>query len=158
MPCIHYLQVISESCSVVSDSLRPHGLYSLWNFPGQNMEVGSLSLPQGIFPTQGSNPGLPHYRQILYQLSHRRSPRILEWVTYSYSNGSSRTSSWTRVSCIAGGFFTNWAIREALKIQVIVPLIFITTLLYNKYYQRSHFQRVEMQAQRGHNLAKSQNY
>ena len=31
---------------------------------------------QGIFPTQGSNPGLPHYRQILYHLSHRGSPRI----------------------------------------------------------------------------------
>ena len=43
----------SESHSVVSDSLRPHGLYSPWNCPGQNTEVGSLSLLQGIFPTQG---------------------------------------------------------------------------------------------------------
>ena len=42
-----------ESCSVVSDSLRPSGLYSLWNSPGQNTGVGSLSLLQGIFPTQG---------------------------------------------------------------------------------------------------------
>ena len=41
-----------------------------WNSPGQNTGVGSLSLLQGIFPTQGSNPGLPHCRQILYQLSH----------------------------------------------------------------------------------------
>ena len=46
----------SESCSVVSDSLPPHGLYSPWNSPGQNTGVGSRSLPQGIFPTQGSNP------------------------------------------------------------------------------------------------------
>ena len=52
---------VSESRSVVSDSLRPHGLYSLWNSPGQNTEVGSPSLLQGIFPTQGSNPGLPHW-------------------------------------------------------------------------------------------------
>ena len=37
--------VESESCSVVSDSLQPHGLYSLWNSPGQNNEVGSHSLP-----------------------------------------------------------------------------------------------------------------
>ena len=59
------------SCSVVSDSLRPHGLYSLWNSPGQNTGVGSLSLLQGIFPTQGSNPGLLHRRWILYQLSHQ---------------------------------------------------------------------------------------
>ena len=50
----------SESCSVVTDSLRPHGLYRPWNYPGQNTGVGSCSLLQGIFPTQGSNPGLPH--------------------------------------------------------------------------------------------------
>ena len=71
---------VSESCSVVSNSLWPHGLYSPWNSPGQNTGVGSLSLLQRIFPTQGSNPGLPHCRQILYQLSHKGSPRILEWV------------------------------------------------------------------------------
>ena len=60
-----------ESCSVVSDSLRLRGLYSPWNSPGQNTGVGNLSLLQGIFPTQGSNPGPPHCRWILYQLSHR---------------------------------------------------------------------------------------
>ena len=59
---------------VMSDSLRSHGLYSPWNSPCQNTGVGSLSLLQGIFPTQGSNPGLPHCRQILYQLRHKRSP------------------------------------------------------------------------------------
>ena len=48
-----------------------------WNSPGQNTGVGSLSLLQGIFPTQGSNPGLPHCRQILYQLSHLGSPEML---------------------------------------------------------------------------------
>ena len=47
---------VQFSHSVVSDSLRPHGLYSPWNSPGQNTGVGSLSLLQGIFPTQGSNP------------------------------------------------------------------------------------------------------
>ena len=60
----------SESHSVVSDSLQPHGLYSSWNSPGHNTGVGSLSLLQGIFPTQGLNSGFPHCRQILYQLSH----------------------------------------------------------------------------------------
>ena len=64
----------SESCSVLSDSLRPNGLYSPWNSPCQNTGMGSFSLLQGIFPTQGSNPGFPHCRQILYQLSHNRSP------------------------------------------------------------------------------------
>ena len=64
----------SESCSVLSNSLRPHGLQSPWNSPGQNTGVGSLSLLQGIFPTQDLNPGLPHCRWILYQLSHKGSP------------------------------------------------------------------------------------
>ena len=63
----------SESHSVISDCLRPHGLYSAWNSPGQNTEVVSLFLLQGIFPTQGSNPGLLHCRWILYHLSHRGS-------------------------------------------------------------------------------------
>ena len=65
----------NESHSVVSDSLRPHGLYNPWNSPGQNTGMGSFSLLQGIFPTQGSNPGLPHCRWSLYQLSHSGSPR-----------------------------------------------------------------------------------
>ena len=60
------------SCSVVSDSWH---LYSLWNSSGQNTGVGSLSFLQGIFPTQGSNPGLPHCRWILYQLSHKGKPK-----------------------------------------------------------------------------------
>ena len=47
-----------------------------WNSPGHNTGVGSFSLLQGIFPTQGSNPGLPHCRQILYQLSHKGSPVV----------------------------------------------------------------------------------
>ena len=71
-----YLKSESESCSVMSDSLQPHGLYSPWNSPGQNTGVGSLP----------------------------------------FSRGSSQPRDWTQVSCIAGRFFTNWAIREALHI------------------------------------------
>ena len=66
----------SESRWVVSDSLWPHGLYIPWNSLGRNTGVGSLSLLQGIVPTQGSNPGFPNCRQILYQLSHKGSPHI----------------------------------------------------------------------------------
>ena len=87
--------------------------YSSWNSLGQNTEVGSLSLFQGIFPTQGSNPGLPHCRWILYQLSQKWSPRILVWVAYPFSSGSSWPRNSTRVSCIAGRFFIKWGIREA---------------------------------------------
>ena len=64
---------VCESRSVMSNSLRPHGLYSPWNSLGQDTGVGILSLLQGIFPTQGLNPGLPHCRQIVYQLSHKGS-------------------------------------------------------------------------------------
>ena len=66
--------------------------------PGQNTGVGSLSLLQGIFPTQGSIPGLPHCRQILYHLSHQGGPRILEWVAYPFSSGTSWPRNRTRVS------------------------------------------------------------
>ena len=97
----------SESRSVVSDSLRPHGLYSPWNSPGQNTGVCSLALPQGIFPTQRLNPDLPHYKWILYQLSHKGSPRIPEWVAYLFFSRPSRPRNQTGVSCIAGRFFTN---------------------------------------------------
>ena len=69
------------SLSVVSDSLRPHGLYvacqaplSMGDFSGKNTGVGCHALLQGVFPTQGSYPGLLHCRQILYHLSHQGSP------------------------------------------------------------------------------------
>ena len=64
----------TESHTVVSDSLQPHGLYRPWNSPGQNTGVGSLSLLQGIFLTQESIRDLLHRRQILYQLSSKGSP------------------------------------------------------------------------------------
>ena len=103
----------SQSHSIVPDSFRLHGPYSPRSFPGQNSGVGSHSLVQGIFPIQGLNPGLPHCKQILYQPSHKGSPRILEWVAYPFSRGSSWPRNWTGVSCIAGKFFTSWAAREA---------------------------------------------
>ena len=77
------------------------------NSLGQSTRVGSFSLLQRIFPTQGSNPGLRHCRQNLYQLSHQENPRILEWVTYPFSSSSLGLRNRTRVSCIAGGFFTS---------------------------------------------------
>ena len=91
----------SENRSVVSDSLQPHGTYSRWNSPGKNTGVGSLSLLQGIFSTQGSNPGLLHCRWIIYQLRHKGSPRVLEWVAYSFSRGISQTQelNWGLLYC-----------------------------------------------------------
>ena len=109
----HWLnEYVSESHSAVSESLQTCGLYSPWNFPGQNTEVISLSLLLGIFPTQGLNPSLPHCRCILSQLSHQGSLRVLEWVAYPLSSGSSSLRNPYGVSCIEGGFFTNLATRR----------------------------------------------
>ena len=101
--CILRLKTESESNSVASDPLWPHCLYSPWNSPSQNTGMSSLSLLQGIFPIQGSNPGFPHCRWILYQLSHKGSPKIQVWVAYSCSSRSFQPSNWTRLSCFAGG-------------------------------------------------------
>ena len=112
---VKYLQIYGLPKYVVSDSLGPHGLYSLWNSPGQNTGVDSHSLLHGIFPTQGSNQGLPHFRWILYHLSHQGSPRTLEWVPYPFSRGISQPSNWTVVSYYAvREFFTSWATKGAL--------------------------------------------
>ena len=104
----------SESHSVMSNSLRPHGLYSSWNSPGQNTGVGSSFLLQVIFPTQGLNPGVffPLVGRFFTSWAHQGSPRIPEWVAYPFC-GSSQPRNQTGVSCIAGEFFTSWATREA---------------------------------------------
>ena len=97
--------------------------------PGKNTGVGCHAILQGIFPTCGSNPGLPYCRQILYCLSHQGSPRILEWVPYPFSRGASWPRSWTGVSCIAGILFTSWATKERpfnpLHILIYFPNFFV---------------------------------
>ena len=76
---------VSQSCLTFCNP------YSPWNSSGQKTGVGSFSFLQGIFLTQGSNPGIPHCKRILYQLNHQGSPRIPEWVAYPSSNGSSQS-------------------------------------------------------------------
>ena len=81
----------------------------------QSME---FSRPEWVavpfFPTQGLNPDLLHCRRFLYQLSHKESQRILDWVAYPFSRGSFQPRNRTGVTCIAGGFFTSWAAREVI--------------------------------------------
>ena len=86
---------------------------SYWDSSGKNTGMGCHALLQGTFWAQGSNPGLLNRKQILYHLSHQGSPRILEWVPYPFSRGTSQPRNQTRVSYIAGEFFTTWATREA---------------------------------------------
>ena len=66
--------------------------------------------------SQRSNPGLPHCSQILYCLSQQGNLRILEWVAYPFSRGSSQPRNRIGASCIAGRFFTSWATQEALEV------------------------------------------
>ena len=84
----------AQSCPTL---LWPRGLYSPWNSPGQNTGVSSLSLLQGIFPTQGPNPGLPHYGAILYQLRHKGNPYYIgsHSAQFSRSVVSDSATPWT---------------------------------------------------------------
>ena len=79
----------TQLCPTLCDPMdcSPPGSSVHGDSPGRNTGVGSLSLLQGIFPTQGSNPGLPHWRQILHCLSLQESPRILQWVVYPFCRG-----------------------------------------------------------------------
>ena len=106
------------SCSVVSDSLWPHGLKPArplcpCGFSRQDYWSGWPCPPPGHLANPGIKHTSPHYRQILFHLCHQWSPRILEWVAYPSSKGSSWPKNRTGVSCIAGGFFTSWATRDA---------------------------------------------
>ena len=101
-------------CAVLSCSVCPALCYPMdcsppgssvhGDSPGKNTRVGCHALLQEIFPIQGSNPGLPHCRQILYCLRHQESPKILEWVVYPFTRGTSQPRNRTGVSCIAGRF------------------------------------------------------
>ena len=101
--------------------------------PGKDTGVGCHALFQGIFPTQGSNPGLLHYRWIPYCLGHQGSPRILEWVAYPFSRGSSWLMNQTGVYCMAGRFFTSWATREAPLSPCLLKLMFIESVMPSTY-------------------------
>ena len=129
--------LVKVKVTVMSDSLQPHGLwlpgFSVHGiFPDKNTGVGSCSLLQGIFPIQGSNPGLSHCRWILNQLSHQGSPRILAW-SGDYSPvlahglqelshmglvspqhvGSSQIRDQTHFPCVGRQILYHWATREA---------------------------------------------
>ena len=100
----------------MSDSLRPHGLYSPWNSPGQNTGVSSLSLLQGIFPAQGLNPGLLHCRRILYQLSYEGKATLCYSSVQLLSLVILFATPWT-AACQASLSITNS--RDLLKLMSI---------------------------------------
>ena len=99
---------VAQSCPTLCN---PMDYIQSMEFSRQEDWSGQPFLLQGIFPTLEQNSGLQHCRQILYQLSHKGSPRILEWVAYPFSSRSSQPRNRTRISCIAGRFVTNWPMK-----------------------------------------------
>ena len=135
----HYslLCLVIQSCLTLCNPMDwgPPGSSVHGNSPGKNTGVGWHALLQGVFPTQGWNPGLMHCRQILYCLNHQGSPQILKWVSYPFSRGSSQPRNWTGISCFAGGFFTSQLTREVLQTtsdfpQLLVQASLILIVLY----------------------------
>ena len=97
-----YVCLVVQSCLTLCDPMdcSPPGSSVNGDSPGENTGVGCHVLLQGIFPTQGSNSGLRHCRQILYQLSHQGSPILL--TTYTLKSGTARsygTSVFTTHAC-----------------------------------------------------------
>ena len=101
--------LVAQSCPTLCNPMdcSPPGSSVHGDSPGKNTEMGFHVPFQRMFPTQGSNPGLPYCRQILYCLSHQGSLGMLEWVAYPFSTGSSQPRNQTKISHIAGGFFTS---------------------------------------------------
>ena len=110
------LCLVTQSCLTLCDPMdcSPPGSSVHGDSPGKTTRVGCHVLLQGIFPTQGLNPGLPRCRWTLYHLNHKRNTRIPECLACPFSRGSSWPRNGTGVSCIADGFITSWATREAL--------------------------------------------
>ena len=93
----------------MSDSLRPHGLYSPWNSPGQITAVVASPFSRGSSQPKDRTQVSLIAGGFFTSWATKGSPEILACVTYPFSSGSSQPRNWTGVSCIACGFFTNWA-------------------------------------------------
>ena len=95
--------------------MQPHGPYSPWNSPGQNIGVGSLSLLQGIFPNERLNPNLPHCRLILYQVSYQFSS------VQSLSHGQLFATPWTVAHQVSLSIPNSWSLLKLRSIESVMP-------------------------------------
>ena len=137
---------VTWSCLTLCDPMDP----SPWNSPGQNTGVGSPSLLQGIFLTQGLNPGLLQCPWILYLLSHQGSPRILEWVAYPFSSISSQPNPGIELGCpvlqvdsltaeLPGKPGKSLKIERKVQRFPIYSLSYLTNLIINSIHQSGRF-------------------
>ena len=143
-----------ESHSVVSDSLRPHGSYIPWNSPGQNTGVGSLSFLQWIFLTQGLNPGLPHCRQILYQLSHKGSPKMYKHLqipprpklVYDWGWEPCLLLNWKGLFCFLKLLLIFWSIKMVfcqISSEVMTAFLVYWKPLFQTAFRRAYYLHLE---------------
>ena len=109
---LSHVQLFVTPWTVACQAPLSIGLYSPWNSPGQNTGVGSLSLLQGIFPTQGLNQGVSHCRQTL-PAEPQRKPKRTEVGSLSLPHWIFPIQESNQGFLNCGGLFTNWAIREA---------------------------------------------
>ena len=100
---LSHAQLFTTPCAIQSMEFSRPEYWSGWPFPS----------PWDL-PDSGVEPRSPALQVILHQLSHQGSQRILEWVAYPFSRGSSPPRSQTGVFCIAGGFFTSWATKVSV--------------------------------------------
>ena len=126
------------SCTVVSNSLRFHELQPVpllcpWNSPGKSTGVGGHFLLQVIFPSWGLNPGLPHCRQILYQLNHREAQLTWKRCTVIKHEGKLKILMWKRDLHI----HTCW---EPLRKIILISMLSISNYVCTNvpFYLGSH--------------------
>ena len=124
--------VVFNSCDPMDCILPCSSVHGI--FQARILEQVPVPFSRGSSQPRDWTQVYPHCRWILYPLSHQGSPGILEWVAYPFSPTSSRPRIRTGVSCIAGGFFTSWATREAL-----IPRKFMLKCLGLKYHDASNF-------------------
>ena len=129
------LYLVAQSCPTLCNSIEcsqpsssVHG-----DSPNKNTGVGCYALLQGIFPTQGLSPGLPHCRWICYRLSHQGTQWILEWVAYPFSWVSSLIQEVNQHLLHYRWLFTSWATREALRLFSPTKLVHDNVSVYNTF-------------------------
>ena len=120
--CVQCL--VTHWCRTLCDSMdcSPRGSSVHRDSPGKNTAVGCHALLQGIFPIRGSNPGLPHYRWILYHLSHQWSPLLLlSFIWLSHINGYS----------VYTVLYISWNIQVTLNtsLNCVGPLIYFFSIV-----------------------------
>ena len=154
---VYLLCLVTQLCLILSNPMdcSPPGSSIYGDSPGKNTEVGCHALLQGIFPTQGLNPGLLPYRWILYRLSHQGNPRILEWVAYPFfrrgifkwmvhlklsPDTSKLTSYWFCCFFIQHTFIEHLIyIRPCHKYSLHVLLIFKSIMGCKQVYENIHY-------------------